>query len=655
MTGRARRLAAGLVAIVLLGCLAVSGGANSRSELTAPPDIHGPGQVLRVGNVFMKVTNAGILGNPFTNLSTDPSAMWPGSSGVEYLNHIALAVGAKDATAAPDVPVHRVSYATEWSPATSEPEDRIYRTWETQINGTRLVNDDGDFDPVSGAPRIDEDFLDGRDNDGDGLIDEDFAAIGHETFTCVMRDDGAYSPQSGHVPLGLEVRQMAWGYGTSGFEDFNAIHYAIINRSGHALDSVYVGFKVDMDAGPIQSAQFFADDRDLPGYPSGEFVRVLAADELQRQLPHDPGTGVPADSALCPRVVVRVNGFSLADGDGDAGQTPGVATFLLLDHTRDPLGLKAPTRVGFRAFRSFLNGTPFSAGGNPTNDSLRYLFLSGAENIDPTTGFIDAAPGAQDGDYAEWCSIGPFLDLADGAEIEVTIAFAVHPGTVAAGFQYPADYAAYVAGTMSGAALLAAHPPLANAHGVQRARDGTYELIDGPRAPDFHGRETPLRQPLGAPPIFAADCRSPSPRIVTDRTETWFDFDCDYCSGAWDFPTRRGLVHRVWNVSTYPLDVGSAATSPAVGPRILAIAPNPGGGAVRISFELPHAGLAEVSVYDLGGRIVRSEFLGLLPSGRHDASWDGRGARGRPVPPGVYLWKVRVGGQEATQKVVRSE
>src|SRR2546425_7689714 len=39
----------------------------------AIPDIYGPGSVLNVGNVVMKVTNNGYLGNPFFNISSDPS------------------------------------------------------------------------------------------------------------------------------------------------------------------------------------------------------------------------------------------------------------------------------------------------------------------------------------------------------------------------------------------------------------------------------------------------------------------------------------------------------------------------------------------------------------------------------------------------------
>src|SRR5262245_50655669 len=58
----------------------------------ALPDVTGPGNVLTVGNIYMKVTNWGHNGNLFTQLSSDPAGQWPGASGIEYLSSIRLAV-----------------------------------------------------------------------------------------------------------------------------------------------------------------------------------------------------------------------------------------------------------------------------------------------------------------------------------------------------------------------------------------------------------------------------------------------------------------------------------------------------------------------------------------------------------------------------------
>ena len=234
------------------------GGGGAKAVPAAIPDIYGPGAVLTVGEVFMKVTNYAVLGNPFNNISSDPSGQWPGASGIEYLNFCILSVGGVNPTATDPNAVRRVSYIAEWfPPSASDPNDRMYRGYDGIINGARFVNDDSDHDPLTGDAFIDEDFLDGHDNDGDGRVDEDYGALGQLMFSCVMRDDTpaalANVGNEKHVPLGLECRQLAWAYSIPGFQDFNVAEYTIYNRSGHMLDSMYFGFRVDIDAGPSSS------------------------------------------------------------------------------------------------------------------------------------------------------------------------------------------------------------------------------------------------------------------------------------------------------------------------------------------------------------------------------------------------------------------
>src|SRR5262249_41204064 len=192
-----------------------------------------------------------------------------------------------------------------------------------------------------------------------------------------------------------------------------------------------------------------------------------------------------------------------------------VATFLLLDQTLDVLKY-GPERVGFRAFRAFQVGTPWSAGGNPTSDSLRWVFMSSTEGVDPETGFISVTASPTSADYAAWCSVGPYLHLPAGASVSVTIAFAVQSGSVAEAASYAGDYAAYRAGQLSGGALLAAHPPLTNVFAAQVLHDGTYaDPQPGALVPDFHGRETPVKAPPGQV-ILIQGCpdRDPNPRFV---------------------------------------------------------------------------------------------------------------------------------------------
>lgn len=85
----------------------------------------------------------------------------------------------------------------------------------------------------------------------------------------------------------------------------------------------------------------------------------------------------------------------------------------------------------------------------------------------------------------------------------------------------------------------------------------------------------------------------------------------------------------------------------------LAAAPNPSAGAMSFALDLPAAGAAELDVFDLSGRRVTGLGRAQLAAGRHALAWDGRGADGRPVAPGVYLARLRSGERAVTTRFVR--
>lgn len=555
---------------------------QGRVQPMAVPDIFGPGAVLNVGNVYMKVTNYAIIGNPFPNLSTDPSGQWEGASGIEYLAFILLGVGGVNPIEPDLASRRRVSLQAEWRPQTLDPIDRMYKSYDGQVHGSRGVDDDEDVpkhDPLDAQQWVDEDFQDGRDNDGDGLIDEDYAALGQEMWSCVIWDNTAAALAATfnekHVPLNLECRQTAFAYSVPGFKDFNAITWTIFNRSGHGIDSMYVGLRWDMDAGPVDSPTYFNDDVDLPFFPHGDFVVSLDPNSkwggkmdpkgYRRQLPHVANFSVPDDSAMCPRLTLRVNGFSIADNDGDEGKTTGIPSILLLGHTTDPLGFAAPAKVGWAGFRSFIAGTPYSAGGNPAVDQQRYEMFSTPQNVDPVTGFINAVPLDQQGDIQGWAWVGPFGNsghsVPDGGSFEVTIAFAVQLGRLEIANQYLTDYDRYVNGSMSTDDLFEKYPVLQNAFAAQVAYEGVYDdppsvLNDDQHinTPDYHGRETRLRAPKGFI-LNAGDCRDEgSLRPIDEFHYTWFDFDCNYCTGVFvsSGSGAGGKMLKRWNTAAPP-------------------------------------------------------------------------------------------------------
>ncbi len=554
-------------------------GGNGRIQPMDIPDVIGPGAVLNVGSVYMKVTNWGHCGNLFTNLSSDPAGQWPGASAIEYLSSIRLAVGGVNPTATDPTAIRRVSYLLEWRPPSLLAEDKIYRAYDGIINGARYADDDGSQQDRLGYDLIDEDFLDGHDNDGDGKVDEDYGALGQQMYSLVMRDD---TPQAvnatfneKHVPLGLECQQLAWAYSIPGFTDFDVIQYTIINRSGHEIDSLVVGWLVDMDCGPSAVSNFFQDDFDLPYYPHGEFHLPLDPNDPRRQAIHNPEldgqTGVSAGLPLCKELKIRVNGFSIADDDGDDSRTTGIPSFLLIDHTVDPLGVSGPWRVGFRAFRSFTSGTPYVQGGNPIIDQQRYEFMVSKENVDVSedpndafstsapTGWITSEPGDQKGDYVAWCSVGPWRHVPPGGQVQATVAFAVTRGKYVDAIRYRSDFLAYQAGALTRDAFRQKYLALDNAISAQVAFEGIYEQRTSYPQTDGHGRETALVAAQGTPGGFVAEppCESrgaENPRVIlVDATRYyWFDMDCDYCTGIYDWSQHLGMFHKNWNAEAPP-------------------------------------------------------------------------------------------------------
>ena len=70
-------------------------------------------------------------------------------------------------------------------------------------------------------------------------------------------------------------------------------------------------------------------------------------------------------------------------------------------------------------------------------------------------------------------------------------------------------------------------------------------------------------------------------------------------------------------------------------PRVLAITPNPSLGPVAVHVTSPPGEAVDLVVVDVLGRRICS--LGTVLGGGQTVQWEGRDARGRNVPPGVYL------------------
>jgi flagellar hook assembly protein FlgD len=74
--------------------------------------------------------------------------------------------------------------------------------------------------------------------------------------------------------------------------------------------------------------------------------------------------------------------------------------------------------------------------------------------------------------------------------------------------------------------------------------------------------------------------------------------------------------------------------------------PNPFNPSTTLRFALPLAGGVRLSIYDIGGRLVRDLVSGLYPAGTHTAVWDGRDAAGRSLASGSsYVARMEAGGK----------
>ena len=83
-----------------------------------------------------------------------------------------------------------------------------------------------------------------------------------------------------------------------------------------------------------------------------------------------------------------------------------------------------------------------------------------------------------------------------------------------------------------------------------------------------------------------------------------------------------------------------------------ACSPNPVHGAAQIEVHLNRAGTVECTLFDLTGRTVRTFPAANLPAGTSRIAWDGTGADGRRLAPGIYPCRISAVGQAATVMVV---
>jgi hypothetical protein len=103
----------------------------------------------------------------------------------------------------------------------------------------------------------------------------------------------------------------------------------------------------------------------------------------------------------------------------------------------------------------------------------------------------------------------------------------------------------------------------------------------------------------------------------------------------------------------YPVGVTVDAEPPAVPVNHLSAAvPNPFNPSTTIRYSTEKGGNAELTVYDVAGRQIRTLVSGFVPEGNHEVTWNGQDDRGMPASSGVYFYRLRTDGFVETRKMV---
>ena len=405
-----------------------------------------------VGQLLLHVSNLGFFGD-FGGDLLAPSAEWPAGSNHEYLFCAGLWVGAVTGSEDdPDTLVSAAVYQMEYLPDLEDPLATIRESYEGGAGAGRFVDDDGDckdhvFHEDDPFKWYDEDPLDGLDNDGDGLIDEDFAAPSQQMYRTEYSDmdetkindmNAGWNAGDEHTSLGLKVVQESYQWTGELTDDFVGIDFEVINMGEDTLRMVYAGFMVDADVGP-DNPRLLSYEDDLGGFIDTVVVSLN---------PNDPSIRDTLEMTLAYMYDSQFG--------RDKDVVKGYIGCMFLGHptvsgdTLTPGNLpSAPTEVRPHAFRIWSYTS-----GDPRNDRERYRFLRGRDP-DGQGGpysadfpLYDGVDNDNDGsvdENSEWrvnigrdatryadnrfvLSAGPWREFAPGETLEFQYAFVLGKG-----------------------------------------------------------------------------------------------------------------------------------------------------------------------------------------------------------------------------------
>ena len=139
-------------------------------------------------------------------------------------------------------------------------------------------------------------------------------------------------------------------------------------------------------------------------------------------------------------------------------------------------------------------------------------------------------------------------------------------------------------------------------------------------------------------------------REIDVRTQSSVSFDVARTLEAFtDVIPSSDFADGASATDRFVLRIGTSAAAEAAITEVAltAIAPNPSTGSARVSFALPAAGAARVTVYDVRGRSVATLVDGPLSAGRHEATLESGS-----LAAGVYVVRLEAAGSVVTRQAV---
>ena len=141
--------------------------------------------------------------------------------------------------------------------------------------------------------------------------------------------------------------------------------------------------------------------------------------------------------------------------------------------------------------------------------------------------------------------------------------------------------------------------------------------------------------------ISAVADHNPSVRVVFE-----LESNSTGTAGGWtidDFIVADGLAGGASAVETGVMPEGT---------ELYDVKPNPVTAATVVRYRISAGGPVDLAVYNQSGVRIKTLINSTMPAGNHEIAWNMTGSSGRPVPPGIYLVRLRAGEVVTVKRVV---